>query len=223
MRKFNIWLISSLLFCSFAVSAQNNDSLRVHRIIKMNPQHLLFNSLRLDLEFPLAQKKNGYGLRGQSIAIAPNLYRSRFRYTGYDDNRSTLGFGTDVYHKLYLSTNESNEFYLGYGLGVSYLVATYETQEFLPKRGDDGLLYYENETVENKQQLLRPNAFLIGGWQIDLGEVVQLEFYVGVGNRETIILNEVKNKKYFADEIVEPAYSGPYPMGGFRLGIKLRK
>lgn len=230
---FKITIIAYILvFSSMQAKAQNGaiktDSLpSISRsAISLTPQNVLINGLRLDFEKSLRHKrKEGFALVGQSLVFAPHLYRSRYRIDKHGDNRRMVGAGLDLYHKLYVVEDDGGgiEAFVGYGLGASYIRASYDDTEFILKESPDGLVYYVEEKITRRQQLLRPNMFLLAGLQLKLTKAFRVELFGGAGNREVLFLNKPKDKSYFTNDIFEPAFDGFYLLAGMRVGILLNQ
>ncbi|SFB73172.1 hypothetical protein SAMN05421780_101155 [Flexibacter flexilis DSM 6793] len=222
LNKTFIVLLTAIVFNSISVWAGNNhktDSVQVvprKYGVMVNLPHLLAEQLRLDVEIFSKKYRPNALFSTQSLIVAPRYYHNIYWETGGVHNKSTFGLGVELQHKLYLG-NDNNElqdnltqFYFGYGAGLNYLHT----------EGDFTTTDIFAEGVHINQKYLRYNSFATMGMNVSVKHFV-IDSYIGFGYKYTHRLNNIQGQRPLDENILRPAYTGLYPVMGFKIGVLL--
>lgn len=221
---FLTYIITSNYFVSAQSGAMNEHTWR----ISYEPQYLIINGLKLNIEKRMRRQTDW-------LIISPSLYYkeyetvdiSEYDYT-YDNGFTTTknikavkGAGLAIENRLLLTTpsfNRSIGFYLvpyfSYGLSYNFFEITREDFGFVTIP-EDGVPYMYEGYVQSKTNIHKAGLNFTLGLQAEVMEDVVTECYLGFGMRYSIYDGDYKYNKSSLDY----GYKGFLLLGGFKIGV----
>lgn len=225
MKTTKLTFLFLFLFLFSNLQAQEQEQPNKGFILSINPQYVFKNGLRIDIE-KIMQNKKG------RLVIAPQLYYSNsgdfwsnmydYDYYDYETKFDTLvGFGLDIYHKIYLRENETEEgFYFGYGLMYNHFKLNYHSYNW-QSQTEDGLEYIKYLPVLKNHKINKFGLNFMLGYQYELSHRLYLDVYSGVGFRNAHHSGKVHEFEMFNDSSIGYGYSGPLFIFSLKLGVML--
>ncbi len=223
-RLFLIVLAALVATAGFAQSSDSTVS-PPKVSVAFAPQYLIMDAIRIDIEFPLVQRK-----REHRLTLSPYLYAgttsqyetgslpSGGRNEEDFDKTRVSGFGLEVVNKYMLPryNRDSSRFYVAFGAGYHRIKLDYPG--YAPVSFvEDGIQLFEFDFVEEQERINRLDVLvMIGLKALSPSKIVMLELFAGPVLRKSWINasgNAPKNHEY----VIDHGYDGV----AFRLGASL--
>jgi hypothetical protein len=217
MKKFLYPIVSCLLLLiSYPkIHAQEPESEpdNAKVVISMVPQYTFIGGIRLDLDKRIG-KTNNY------LVFSPQFYSNRNDLFWSFNYEKLTGFGIKVSHRYFMVNKpKPSGIYLQYGATYNFTRLVYKTIDWVDT-DFGGTQAQTEEEVEGKDKIHKIGGDLIVGIQISSFEDLIFDFYIGAGYRGSKYIG--KRSSDFDSEyigILNPAYTGILPIGGFRIGV----
>lgn len=216
-QLFTVLCLSFLFsFANLIVAQENLNSPTDSKLcLSISPQHALTGSLRISIDRQIGNSS--------SWLILSPAFTSSYNdelWDLYYDRR--IGGGLTVSHRYYVTNPVSvNGVYLQYGLVYNYNQLQYEGLAWVTT-DYDGTNALTTADQQVKDHIHQYGFDLLIGFQAIKSEKLLLDFYMGIGNRNSTTSTTAADKQTdsgSASGILAPHYQGVLPLVGMRVGI----
>lgn len=224
MKSIHILSIAFFLCISTISNAQEEDD-RHHKILIFgNPQYLVTNGLRIDVDLNQKNSRNWlvfspYYYSDKSSVDALNLSGSDEYYDLYSYDKMT-GAGLGLSKKIFLTRNTISEgFYLLYGGTYRYFDIDGNGFTWVEYTGTDGLKRQEMDDIKYQLSIHSINANAVIGYQYQAFSSFYIDFYCGFGLKYSIHNSPQNVTVKYNRGYYDYGYTGTQFIGGIRFGI----
>ena len=222
MKKLIYILAITCIFFGHSL-AQETD--RENVILSFNPQYLVTNAIRLDIDFR-TNNSNSWWI------ISPYIYSddsnesflNRGDHNDYNPRKyeSMYGFGLGIAKRIYLRPKSTADgFYATVGIAYKYLSIQGDNFTYVETTGDDGLNYYDMQDLEYTININNYSGYILIGHQFNPLTKFYIDLYIGFGVKYSTHNSPEKAVIKFNRGSIDYGYSGTQFLGGVRLGIAL--
>ncbi len=181
----------------------------------VSPQHAFIGSLRVGIDKQI-------GSSSSWIVLSPSFissYNDELWSLAYDRK---IGGGLTLSHRYYVNNPISPKgVYLQYGLVYNYNQLQYEGLSWITTNFD-GTEAITTTKSQVKDHIHQYGFDLLVGFQAIKSEKLLLDFYLGIGHRNSKITTTAAKQQSNsgrASGILAPHYQGMLPLAGMRIGI----
>lgn len=180
----------------------------------LSPQHALVSSFRISLDKQISNSSSW-------IILSPSFtssYTDMLWMLNYDRR---IGWGATLSHRYFVNNPEpAKGVYFQYGVVYNYNQLTYEGLSWVQTS------YVGTEAITTDYSTVKDHIHQYGfdiliGYQAVINKKMLLDFYFGIGNRNSItVTNAVSSQNSNGgDGILAPDYRGVLPLAGMRIGF----
>lgn len=224
MKIKKIFLISIILsLCYHFSSAQETKSENL--IAFINPQYLLINGIRFDIEFRKPESNKWWVISpyyysdGSSNSILSSNWNPDLELNEYEN---MYGAGLGVARKMFLkSSPTANGVYAMVRFTYNYFNIKGDNLAYVQTTDSDGLQYYQIQDLEYTININSYQGSVILGKQFNPFSKFYFDLYMGLGLKYSTHESPEKVATTFNRGMIDYGYSGTQFIGGFRFGVSL--
>ncbi|RTQ50879.1 hypothetical protein EJV47_09705 [Hymenobacter gummosus] len=191
-------------------------------VVKFNVFQPLVRGYHLEIEKTLrAFPRHSLGLTLQGYCGPVTELTAR---RDVQPDERVRGYGAELLYRLYFPGTNPDPlmgFYLGLGPHVQRFELHFQADGWQQQLADDGLKYYQYGPLPYRETIRRQGAAVVAGYQgpLDLGPLT-LDFYVGLGWRQSSFRSSFASSRYRSSDFDYGARGFYFPIG-FKLGAAL--